>query len=95
MRALKILKPLKYDLDGSLNIKINEAIKELEELEIRLKDAESYFDGVNTVKRRSCESCNHYDRHSKICYEPKINKDNSSSYFCVEKDFCCNKWESK
>ena len=50
---------------------------------------------LEDIQNRSCDNCKHYKQSSsqdyKSCYEIKINGFNLES----EKDFYCNKWESK
>ena len=95
MKALKMLKDILHFIEfnkigdecnyvfGKVETAmIISSISELNKLEIKLKDAESYFEGMNTV---SCKSCKHH-----------LSDNGNFPLSCSECSlFYGNKWESK
>ena len=109
MKALELLKDYR-NIDFGCNMEglhneIDEAIKELEELQEKkslVKTLEKMNEEMidlrkenQDLKSRSCNNCKHYKQSSsqdyKSCYEIKINGFNFES----EKDFYCKNWEQK
>ena len=107
MKALKILNRLvkAYDLCGVELNNVNEAIKELEELQEKkslVKTLEKYNEEMielrkeNLVlKSRSCVTCKygHTYQFDKDIGCIKLGADTQGLYF--EKDFYCKNWELK
>ena len=106
MKALEILKFLnKYDT-GKVAIKINEAIKELEDLQNEnkslVKTLEKYNEEMidlrkenQDLKSRSCVTCKygHTYQFDEDIECMKLGADTQGLYF--EKDFYCKNWELK
>jgi hypothetical protein len=87
MEALEILKAYLWNRENEKILmypvsRVKQAIDELQELKLKLKDAESYVEGINNV---SCKSCKHH-----------LSDNEKFPLSCMECSlFYGNKWEAK